>query len=231
MPSVKPNLLARLFRRGLLNQALLALALFSTAGTLKFWQAWAYLAVSLAAGSYIAFYFYRRDPQLMERRLLKKETAPAQKLFIFLWRLLIGISLVLAGYDHRVHWSSAVLAPVPLWVELLSFLFILTGQAIFFEVIKANSFAASVIQVERNQRVISTGLYRFVRHPMYVAFIVMTVFAPLALGSYLALPPALLVVPIIGLRLLDEEKMLRRDLPGYVEYCAQTRCRLLPYVW
>ena len=147
------------------------------------------------------------------------------------WRLLGASSLVLAGYDHRFQWSRTVLKPVPFWLELLSLLFIAGGHILFFQVVKTNSFAASVIQVEASQPVITSGPYGLVRHPMYLGFALMTVFTPLALGSFIALPVSTFILPMIAWRLLNEEKMLRGALPGYVEYCRQTRCRLIPYVW
>jgi protein-S-isoprenylcysteine O-methyltransferase Ste14 len=96
---------------------------------------------------------------------------------------------------------------------------------------KENSFASRTVQVEEGQRVISTGPYRLVRHPMYSGAVVMLLFTPLALGSWWALPGYLLVIPLIVLRLLHEEKMLCRELPGYSDYCLRTRFRLLPFLW
>jgi len=100
-----------------------------------------------------------------------------------------------------------------------------------FWVLKANSFAAATIRVEPDQKVISSGPYRIVRHPMYLGASVMFLFAPLALGSYFALPVFALLIPIIVFRLLNEEKVLRQELPGYAEYCLHTRFRLVPYLW
>jgi protein-S-isoprenylcysteine O-methyltransferase Ste14 len=120
---------------------------------------------------------------------------------------------------------------VPLGLEWLSLLFIAGGHVLFFQVVKRNSFAASVIQVEASQPVIRSGPYGRVRHPMYLGFAMMTVFTPLALGSFIALPVSMLILPIVAWRILNEEKMLRGALPGYVEYCRHTRCRLIPYVW
>ena len=209
----------------------MAAALFGSAGSVRFWQAWTFLAVNLTAAICACAYFHRRNPALLERRLLKKETLIAQKFIMLIWRLLAGSSLVLAGYDHRIQWSRTVLKPVPVGLELLSLLFIAGGHVLFFRVLKANSFAASVIQVEASQPVVTSGPYGLVRHPMYLGFAIMTVFTPLALGSFIALPVSMLIVPILALRVLNEEKMLRRDLPGYVEYCRHTRWRLIPRVW
>jgi protein-S-isoprenylcysteine O-methyltransferase Ste14 len=128
--------------------------------------------------------------------------------------------------DFRFGWSHA-----PLWLTVLSQFFVFAGYLITLGVMKENSFASRTVQVEEGQRVISTGPYRLVRHPMYFGAVLMLLFTPFALGSWWALPGFLLVIPLIVLRLLHEEKMLRRDLPGYSDYCLRTRFRLLPLVW
>jgi protein-S-isoprenylcysteine O-methyltransferase Ste14 len=229
-PPGKRSLIARAFWRGVFGPLFLAALLFGSAGSVKFWQAWAFTGVSSLATTFACVYFYKHDPQLLERRMLRKENTVAQKVFLALWQGLGATSLFLAGYDHRVGWSRVFLASVPVWLELLSLLAILASHVLFFYVMKANSFAASVIRVEAGQTVITTGPYRLVRHPMYLAFAVMTLFTPMALGSFLALPVAVPILVIIVLRLLHEEKTLRRDLAGYAEYCQRTPHRLIPFI-
>ena len=136
------------------------------------------------------------------------------------------LAFLLPGFDHRYGWSH-----LPLWPTVLSQLLVLTGYLMTFWVVKRNRFAARTIQVERGQEVISNGPYRVVRHPMYLGMCIMWLFTPLALGSYFALPAFALLIPLIVLRLLNEERVLRQELAGYTEYCSQTRFRLLPFVW
>jgi protein-S-isoprenylcysteine O-methyltransferase Ste14 len=142
--------------------------------------------------------------------------------------VLIGFVLliVVPGFDRRWHWSS-----VPGWLAILANLLVVLGLLGTAVVLRQNAYAASTIRVEAEQPIASTGLYAIVRHPMYSAALLMLVFTPLALGSYWSL---LLIVPMIGVlawRLLDEERFLVRNLPGYAEYRERTRYRLIPGVW
>jgi hypothetical protein len=146
------------FWRGVFGQLILAALLFGSAGSVRFWQGWAFLGVSAVATTFGCIYFYKHDPQLLERRMLRKENMGAQKLFMVLWKALGATSFLLAGYDHRVGWSRMALASVPVWLELLSLSAIVAGHVLFFYVMKANSFAASVIRVEACQTVITGAL-------------------------------------------------------------------------
>jgi protein-S-isoprenylcysteine O-methyltransferase Ste14 len=218
-------------RLGLAGQLVLAVLLLGSAGTLKFWQAWAFMAVNLAATLCFCIYFYKNDPQLLERRMLRKEKTKAQKIIVLLMKLLSVPAYMLPGLDFRFGWSRSYIWPVPWWLTLLALLLIPASYLLFFWVLKTNRFAASIIQVEPGQTVTDTGPYRLVRHPMYSTSVVLWLAAPLALGSFVALPVFVLIIPVLVFRLLGEEKILRRDLPGYVEYCQRTRYRLIPFVW
>ena len=200
--------------------------LFIPAGSLRFWQGWTYLIIWFVFILSAFGYFYKHDPQLVERRLQRKEKVREQKLIIKFGFVTWLIGYLLPGLDHRFGWSH-----LPLWLTILSQVLVLGGCLIMFWVLKANSFAAATIQVESDQKVISSGPYRIVRHPMYLGASVMLLFAPLALGSYFALPVFALFISIIVFRLLNEEKVLRQELPGYAEYCLHTRFRLVPYLW
>lgn len=227
----KASLASRSVRRGLMVIALDLTFLFIPAGTLRFWQAWAIVGIECGALLWSFFYFSRRAPEVVERRLLKKEKQKEQKIVLIIWRILGAASTVVAGLDHRFGWSASFYRPVPLWLELAAMLTVLGGYILYFEVLKANRFAASVIQTETGQTVISTGPYGIIRHPMYVSFLMANFAAPLALGSFVALPISFLVVPVVIFRLVNEEKLLRRDLAGYAAYCQKTRRRLIPFVW
>jgi protein-S-isoprenylcysteine O-methyltransferase Ste14 len=208
-----------------------AAILFIPAGTLKFWQGWAFMACFFIPLLFSFSYLYKHDPRLIERRMQVKEKVTEQKLFQALAPLIFVFSLLLTGLDHRFGWSRTSLRPVPLWLTLLSQALVVSGILVIFWVMKVNSFASRTIQVEAGQTVITSGPYRFVRHPMYFGALVYYLPTPLALGSFIALPAFALLIPLLVFRLLNEEKVLCQELPGYAEYCLRTRFRLLPFVW
>ncbi len=208
----------------------LSAVLLLPAGTLRFWQGWVFFATFYGGALFIVLWLRRRDPALLERRLQTKESA-GQKFFRPLWTVGWLGALVLCGLDYRFAWSNDLFRPVPLPLTLISQALVLGGYAFVFLTLRANTFASATIRVETGQHVISDGPYRFVRHPMYAGILLLIVFTPLALGSWVAAPVFLLLVPILVLRLANEEKLLRRDLPGYSDYCARTRFRMIPFVY
>jgi len=225
------SLLSRLVRHGLAGQLVLAVVLFVPAGLLKFWQAWTFMILIFICSFVFCAYFYKHDLQLLERRLLKREKVKAQRIIMQLAKLRCGPIFVLPGLDYRFGWSRRFLGPVPWWLTVPALLLIPGCYFLFFKVMKANRFAASIIQVEAGQSVAAGGPYRLVRHPMYLGSLGLWLAAPLALGSYVALPAFALTAPITIFRLLNEETFLHRELPGYAEYCQRTRYRLIPFVW
>ncbi len=183
----------------------------------------------MGSANAIGVYLTLKDPELLERR--KKggpaaEQNMAQKIIISI--ALIGwvILLVLCGLDHRFTWSA-----VSLPVSLVGNVLIMLGFLIDFFVFKENSYGASTIETFEDQKVISTGLYALVRHPMYMGVLFMMIGVPLALGSWWGLTVLVLILPVLIWRILDEEKLLKKDLPGYREYAQKVRYRLVPYLW
>jgi protein-S-isoprenylcysteine O-methyltransferase Ste14 len=228
--SASPSMSQRELRRAVyarLAVAFVALPLvfFLPAGTLRYWEAWVYLAVLLIPVIFAMRYFLRYEPEFLGAGCgWEKETQ--QKTIIklsFVWFLL---AFILPGFDHRFGWSD-----VPVWVVILADLVVLFGYAVILRVFRENRYASRVVEVERGQQVISSGPYGVVRHPMYVGTLLMYLASPVALGSWWALLPALLIVPILVARIINEEKVLARDLPGYAEYMQETRYRLIPGIW
>ena len=215
--------------RSALGLFVFALVLFVPAGSLRFWQAWVYGFVFVAGSIATSVYFLKHDPKLIERRMRAgpaAEQEPAQKIIVTIILFEFLVLLVLPGLDHRWHWSR-----VPAWLVFAANTGVAVSFFAFFMVLKENSYAASTIRVEANQPVISTGLYGIVRHPLYSGALLLLVCTPLALGSYWGLLVTLAAVPVLAWRLLDEERFLRRNLPGYSDYCRVTRFRLIPGIW
>jgi protein-S-isoprenylcysteine O-methyltransferase Ste14 len=205
------------------------LILFGPAGTLRYWQAWAFLAVFTAASLGPTVYLARNNPAALQRRMHagpRAETRAAQKVIITSSFVILFAMMAFSALDHRMGWST-----VPPWVSVLGDVLVATGLGLAMLVIIQNSYAAATVTVEKGQRVASEGVYKFVRHPMYVGNVIMMVGMPLALGSYWGLLFVLPGIAVLVFRILDEEKLLTQDLPGYREYAQHVRYRLVPNVW
>ncbi len=203
--------------------------IFVTAGTLDYWQGWVFLAVFAVSTTGHTIYLALYDKPLLERRLKAgpwHEKEWSQKIIVSLVIIAFLAFIILPVLDYRYS-----LSPVPAWVSILGNAIIILSFLGIFWVIKTNSWAASNIRVEANQRVVESGPYAYVRHPMYVGAIWLFVGIPLALGSWWSVGLLLPFLPVLVWRLLDEEKILTRDLPGYAEYTRKVKYRLIPYVW
>jgi protein-S-isoprenylcysteine O-methyltransferase Ste14 len=207
----------------------MAALVFGAAGTLRYWQAWTFLAVYFAASLAISFYLIRKDPALLARRMSGgpfAEKEPVQRLIMSGTSLgFIGL-LVFPAVDHRLGWSD-----LPGWAAIAGDVIMLLGWLGIFFVFRENSFASATIESSADQRVISTGPYAWVRHPMYAAALVLLLGIPLALGSIWGVLIVLALVPLLIWRLMDEERFLVNHLPGYREYQGKVRYRLLPSIW
>jgi protein-S-isoprenylcysteine O-methyltransferase Ste14 len=203
--------------------------LFVPAGTVHYWQAWVYLSIFTGASVLTTLYLMRKDPALLERRMRGGPTAekqPAQKFIMLCTSICFIALLVVPALDHRFGWST-----VPLGGVMAGDVLVAIGFYLIFRVYRENTFTSATIEVAENQKVISTGPYAIVRHPMYASASLYLLGTPLALGSYWGLVPFVAMMPFLIWRLLDEEGFLAKNLPGYTEYQKQVRHRLLPFVW
>jgi len=207
----------------------LGVIVFVSAGTLAYWQGWAFTVVFTVSTNVIGIYLALKDPALLERRIRAgpgAETRPVQKALIaFVFAGMLGL-VIISVLDHRFGWSD-----VPAWISVLGDVLVALGLMIDLRVFRENSYGAATIQTMEGQKVISTGPYALVRHPMYVGALIMVFGVTPALGSYWGLLFMLLNVPILVLRIVDEEKMLASDLDGYADYMRAVRYRLVPGLW
>jgi protein-S-isoprenylcysteine O-methyltransferase Ste14 len=207
----------------------MGLLLFVTAWTLRYWQAWVYLSIFTGTSVFTTLYLMRHDRALLERRIRGGPTAerrPAQRVIMLCTSIAFVALLVVPALDFRFRWSA-----VPLGGVVAGDLLVVIGFYLIFRVYRENTFTSATIEVAENQKVISTGPYAIVRHPMYASALLYLLGTPLALGSYWGLVALGAMMPFLLWRLYDEERFLAKNLPGYTEYQKRVRHRLLPFVW
>lgn len=229
MSELRADLLRRMLTQGTILFVLLAVLLFGVAGTLRWWQAWLFLAIYLAWTVWLSAWLLRHDPALLERRMRAgpwAETRPAQRWIMSLTTVGFIALIVVPALDRRFGWSAA-----PGWLGLLGDALFCLGLMGITAVFRVNAFTAATVEVMPGQTVTSTGPYAIVRHPMYAAATAMLAGIPLALASWWGLLLMIPLAPALVWRLLDEERMLARDLPGYTGYMQMVRYRLIPGIW
>lgn len=199
---------------------------FLPAGTLNYWQAWVWLATLFVPMAFSLVYLLKLDPKLLERRTRTNEVRPEQRRIIMASVVYLLAIFLLPGFDVRYGWSN-----VPAWLCLAADGVVLASYILYILVLKTNTFASRIIEVEQGQQVITNGPYALVRHPMYLAMILMMTATPLALGSYWGMLPSILFILLLAARAKNEEELLQKELKGYSEYMQKTRHRLFPGVW
>jgi Putative protein-S-isoprenylcysteine methyltransferase len=207
----------------------LAVMLFVPAWTFYYWQAWIFLAIFSVSVSLISLYLMKKDPKLLERRVSAgpfAEKEKSEKIIQTLTAIGFVAMLVVPSLDHRLHWSY-----IPSYLSAAGDILVVIGLLIIFFVYKGNTFTSATIEVYPDQKVISTGLYSLVRHPMYMGALVMFIGMILALASWWGFVVYTLMMPALIWRLLDEEKFLLKNLAGYSQYRDKVRYRLIPWIW
>ncbi len=220
------GLKTRIFARFLALPLVVYLLLFLPAGTFNYWQVYVYFGIILTLALGAMAYFLKHDPELIERRLRMREEQATQQAVILSLLVVVIRGVGIPGLDRRFGWSE-----VPTAVVLLADA-VVAGSYLFTAlVMKTNSYASRIVEVEEGQQVIRTGPYAVVRHPMYASATLMFFATPIALGSWWGLLPMTAVPLVLVPRILNEEKVLREELKGYTDYCNEVRWRILPYVW
>jgi protein-S-isoprenylcysteine O-methyltransferase Ste14 len=207
----------------------MGLLLFVPAGTIRYWQAWLYLSIFTGASVLTTVYLMRNDPALLERRLRGGPTAEkrtAQRLIMLCTSIGFIALLVVPALDQRFGWSN-----VPLGGISAGDILVALGFYLISLVYRENTFTSATIEIAENQEVVSTGPYAIVRHPMYASASLYLVGTPLALGSYWGLVPVVAIMLFLIWRLIDEERFLATNLPGYTEYQKRVRHRIVPFLW
>ena len=209
----------------LLGVVLVGLLVFLPGG-FDYVQGWIFMALLFIPMFIAGIVMMIFSPELLAKRLSAKEERGAQQTVVKLSGLMFVLGFVAAGLDHRFGWF-----PIPLWVSIAAGAIFLLAYALYAEVLRENAYLSRTIEVQENQKVIDTGLYGIVRHPMYMATLVLFLSIPILLGSLISLVFFLMYPAIIISRLKDEEKFLAEKLEGYEEYMKKVKYRLIPFVW
>ena len=220
------KLLVQALTKYLAGFLLVGLLLFLPAGTLRFPCGWLFMGLLFAPMLIAGFVMFFKSPDFLAKRLDAKEKQATQKGVVALSGLMFVVGFVVAGLDHRFGWSK-----MPLAVTVIASALFLAAYILYAEVMRENAYLSRTIKVEEGQIVVDTGLYGIVRHPMYMATVLLFLMIPVVLGSWYALIPFAFYPAIIIIRLKDEEDLLTRELPGYAAYRQKVKYRLIPFIW
>ena len=205
---------------------LVAALIFIPAWTLYYWQGWLFLVSFFLPMLFVMVYMLKYERKLLEKRINVKERREPQAWIQIMNTGLFIAAIIIAGLDHRFGWSN-----IPIQGVIISDLFMLIGYFMFIRTMLYNEYASRTIEIQKGQKLISTGPYAIVRHPMYSTGIFFYLFIPLVLGSLWAMIPVLMFPLTLSLRIIDEEKALIKGLKGYKKYMKKVKYRLVPFIW
>lgn len=221
---------AKLFLQGitkfLSGLILVGLLLFLPAGSFAFWQAWLLIGILFVPMFIAGLIMMKKSPELLQKRLNAREEQTEQRTVIALSGLMFLASFLTAGLNFRLEWIV-----LPAWVSYAAAVVFLLAYALYAEVLRENVWLSRTVEVQKNQKVVDTGLYGVVRHPMYMSTLLLFLSMPLVLGSVLSFVIMLAYIPIIAKRIRNEEQVLERGLEGYTAYKQRVRYKLIPFVW
>lgn len=205
---------------------MVGLILFLPAGTLEYWNGWLFIGLLFIPMFFLGVILLWKAPALLEKRLSTKEKEGTQQKVVALSGLLFLIGFVAAGLDFRFGWTR-----VPVWVVIAASVILLVSYGLYAEVMRENAYLSRTVEVQENQKVVDTGLYGVVRHPMYAVTILLFLSFPLVLGSWIGFVLFLHYPILIAARIKNEEMVLEQGLEGYTEYKKRVKYRILPFVW
>lgn len=220
------KLLANALIKLMAGFVLIALLLFLPAGTVWYFGGWLFIGLLFIPMLIMGAVLFIKAPELLSKRLNNKEKEKAQRGVVAFSALIFPVGFVLSALDFRYS-----LSVVPLWLQMAASVLFLLGYIMYAEVMRENAYLSRTVEVQENQKVISSGLYGIVRHPMYLATLFMFLPLPLILGSFWGLVPFAFYPVIIIVRIINEEKLLLKELSGYKEYTEKTKYRLIPFIW
>ena len=223
---MRNNLLLQSLKKIIAGFVAIGLLLYLPAGTLHYWNAWLFVAVLFVPMFFLGIMMLFKSPKLLEKRLDAKEKIDEQKWVVALSGIMFIAAFVVAGLNFRFSWHF--LPDYVVWIGAIIFLL---SYQIYAEVMRENAFLSRTIEIQENQKVIDTGLYGIVRHPMYSATLIMFLSIPLILGSIISFAIMLAYIPIIAVRMNNEEKVLEEGLEGYKEYKQKVRYKVIPFIW
>ena len=220
------KLFAQAIAKFLGGLVLVGLLLFLPAGSWRWWQAWLLICILFVPMFIAGLIMMKRCPDLLRKRLNAKEEQSEQKTVIALSGVMFLAAFVVAGLNFRFGWIV-----LPRWVPFAAAALFLAGYALYAEVLRENVYLSRTIEVQENQKVIDTGLYGVVRHPMYMSTLLLFLAMPLVLGSVISFGIMLAYIPIIAKRIRNEEQVLEAGLDGYVDYKKRVRYKVIPFIW
>ena len=223
---MEKSLFVQSITKFLLGVLIVGLLLFLPAGSLSYWQGWLLMGLLFVPMFVAGLVMLAKNPELLRKRLNAKEEEKEQKIVVKLSGLLFIAAFVVAGLNWRFDWCV-----LPDWAVWVSAGLFLVCYLLYAEVLRENTYLSRTIEVQENQKVIDTGLYGIVRHPMYMATTVLFLAMPLVLASPISFAILLLYIPLIVIRIRNEEKVLEKGLEGYKEYKQKVKYRVLPFIW
>lgn len=220
------NLFVQAITKFTLGAVITGLLLFLSAGTLAYWNAWLFMGILFVPMFLAGIFLMVKNPDLLRKRLQAKETESEQKTVIFFSGMMFTGGFMLCGLQYRFGWF-----PCPKWLVAIAAGIFLTAYGMYAEVLRENTYLSRTVEVQENQKVIDTGLYGIVRHPMYCATIFLFLSMPLVLGSWLAFLVFLAYPILIAKRIHNEEQVLEKELAGYAAYKNKVKYKVIPFVW